>query len=273
MPLPPELIDLRQRGYALLAGTGIEVGALHEPARLPSETDVTYVDALTTDDARRLFPEIGHLELTPPDVVLDIDRDGLNAFATGSLDFVVMSHVLEHLANPIRALTEVFRVLKPGGHAALAVPDKRFTFDRPRRITEFAHLWTDFLNEVEVNPDEHYADFVHAVNPAVRALSPEDARPHLQYARERHEHCHVWDSETIRDFLFLVPPLCGFRARLRFESRAIKITSNISPSGKRFRPRRPDSLAAIDSRRPRLRRSPTRCVHNRHGRWVAWVLR
>jgi glycosyltransferase involved in cell wall biosynthesis/ubiquinone/menaquinone biosynthesis C-methylase UbiE len=43
-------------------------------------------------------------------------------FADGSFDKVLMSEVLEHMADDRIAMSEVFRVLKPGGVLALSVP-------------------------------------------------------------------------------------------------------------------------------------------------------
>ena len=43
-------------------------------------------------------------------------------FASGSFDKVLMSEVLEHLADDRAAMQEVYRVLKPGGVLALSVP-------------------------------------------------------------------------------------------------------------------------------------------------------
>lgn len=52
-------------------------------------------------------------------------------------DYVTMNHVLEHTANPVEVLRSVYRVLKPGGHLIIAVPQasciERYTF---------GHLWT-----------------------------------------------------------------------------------------------------------------------------------
>ena len=43
-------------------------------------------------------------------------------FRDNTFDFVFASHVLEHVKDDLRALSEVRRVLKPGGVAILPVP-------------------------------------------------------------------------------------------------------------------------------------------------------
>jgi ubiquinone/menaquinone biosynthesis C-methylase UbiE len=47
-------------------------------------------------------------------------------FASGSFDKVLMSEVLEHLADDRAAMQEVYRVLKPGGVLALSVPHANY---------------------------------------------------------------------------------------------------------------------------------------------------
>jgi Glycosyltransferase len=49
-------------------------------------------------------------------------------FADNSFDKVLMSEVLEHLADDRGALREVFRILKPGGVLALSVPHANYPF-------------------------------------------------------------------------------------------------------------------------------------------------
>ena len=44
-------------------------------------------------------------------------------FKPESLDFVHGSQVLEHLHNPIDALTRMLRIVKPGGYVVITVPD------------------------------------------------------------------------------------------------------------------------------------------------------
>jgi len=46
----------------------------------------------------------------------------LSLFATNTLDFVFSSHLLEHIQDAGQALSEWFRVLKPGGHLVLYLP-------------------------------------------------------------------------------------------------------------------------------------------------------
>lgn len=46
-------------------------------------------------------------------------------FATQSMDFVFSSHLLEHIEHYEKALKEWFRVIKPGGHLVLYLPDDK----------------------------------------------------------------------------------------------------------------------------------------------------
>ena len=58
-----------------------------------------------------------------PDVVFDLSR--LLPFREGSFDGVEMSHVLEHVAKPIGALEEIWRVCKPDATVHVLSPHFR----------------------------------------------------------------------------------------------------------------------------------------------------
>lgn len=58
------------------------------------------------------------------DVVTDCDN--LEMFASGSMDFVFSSHLLEHIKDAEKALKEWWRVVKIGGHLVLYLPHKDF---------------------------------------------------------------------------------------------------------------------------------------------------
>src|SRR6476469_2809969 len=113
---------LRMRSYC--RGSGIEVGALHHPLPVP-HAKVTYVDRLPVETLRSHYPELAHEPLAPISVLAT--AEDLSPIRTDSQDFVIANHLLEHCQNPIRALAEFDRVLKPGGILYLALPDKRFT--------------------------------------------------------------------------------------------------------------------------------------------------
>jgi SAM-dependent methyltransferase len=54
----------------------------------------------------------------------DGDAQYLDSAADCSFDFVHSSHCLEHLVDPKEGLKNWFRVLKPGGHLVITVPDE-----------------------------------------------------------------------------------------------------------------------------------------------------
>jgi len=69
-------------------------------------------------------------------------RDGTNlvGLANASYDFVLSSHNIEHMANPLKAMAEYVRVLKPGGTLLLVLPYAPLTFDHKRNPANMEHL-------------------------------------------------------------------------------------------------------------------------------------
>ena len=73
-------------------------------------------------------------------VVDDID---LAALPDDSYDVVMSSHVIEHIANPLRALAAWRRITIPGGHLLIVAPHMQGTFDHRRPVTTLSHLIED----------------------------------------------------------------------------------------------------------------------------------
>jgi SAM-dependent methyltransferase len=75
-----------------------------------------------------------------------------------SCDFVLSSHVLEHMANPLQALQEWRRVLKPNGHLLVVLPHRARTFDHKRKTTSWDHLLADFAAATPETDRTHIAE-------------------------------------------------------------------------------------------------------------------
>lgn len=187
----------RTRMMWALAGSGVELGPGHHPYPLPVPgASVRYVDRWEPSENEDLFPELGEDPGFPePDIKANFDTDGLSPLPDESQDFVIASHVLEHLADPIGMLAEIERVLKPGGYALVLLPDKRFTFDAPRDVTPLEHLVEEHAAKVTEVSDEHVREFVTKASvhdvPADESEWPEVIELH----RRRSIHVHCW-TET-----------------------------------------------------------------------------
>lgn len=74
-------------------------------------------------------------------------------FASQSLDFVISHYLFLWLKEPVLALKEMLRVLKPGGTvAALAEPDHLARIDHPKELWKLAELQTRALINQGANP-------------------------------------------------------------------------------------------------------------------------
>ena len=69
---------------------------------------------------------------------LAMDKIDLTAttYHDSSFDFILCSHVLEHIPNDQQAITEMYRILKPGGTTIIQVPlQESPTYENPDIIT------------------------------------------------------------------------------------------------------------------------------------------
>jgi SAM-dependent methyltransferase len=189
-----------------LTGDGIEIGAFTWPLRLPRGAAVRYVDQLDRDGLLRAYgARISAMGLDPASVpetdVVD-DAEHLAKFADRSVDFVIASHVLEHAEDPIEALGNFLRVIRPGGTLMLVLPDPRRTFDAPRPRTTVEHLFSDHRHGPQVSRREHYEEWARFNEELPDVLVPGRV---AEFEREdaRH-HFHVWE---LADFLELLRAL------------------------------------------------------------------
>lgn len=58
------------------------------------------------------------------DVDLNLDITGMSSVKSNEFDLVIACDVLEHVADDIKAMQEILRVLRVGGYAILTVPQK-----------------------------------------------------------------------------------------------------------------------------------------------------
>ena len=184
-----------------LQGDGIEIGALQNPLSVPAKAKVQYVDVLTKQDALKHYPELPADLLVEPTII-----DNAQSLATvpdESLDFCIGNHVLEHTRNPMSALRNWLRVLKPGGVAYVAIPDRTNKLDHRRPVTKLEHI---LLDDLPLDRAEH--NHIHYLEWAIYCNSrppgaEADARAAELEALGYNIHFHVFDKSLFKNMLEL----------------------------------------------------------------------
>jgi hypothetical protein len=155
-----------------LRGRGIEIGAMHNPLRVPPGVVVQYVDYFTPEENRERLSDIASSRLVKPDIVEDCFV--LPSFHESSVDFVVANHVLEHSDNVLKTLIRWTDILRPGGVLYVSVPLAERCFDRGRPITTIEHFVGDLEADragdamsFEAATREHYVEWVTISMPAI----------------------------------------------------------------------------------------------------------
>jgi SAM-dependent methyltransferase len=186
--------DLARR---YLRGDGIEIGALTAPLRTPPGVTVRYVDRFDRDEL--IAQEGASLRSAgvDPNAIVEVDfvedAERLAGIPDRSVDFVIAIHVLEHLQDPIEALTNLVRVVRPGGQVLIVLPDPRLTFDRHRQRTTVEHVLVDHASGPAASRPGHHLEWARDIEGLVGDQM--HARAAEFSATDARHHFHVWEFD------------------------------------------------------------------------------
>lgn len=147
-------------------------------------------------DAKSPAPK--ELHLSEP--CIEAEAANPSCIKDGSYEFVLASHVLEHVANPLRALMEWKRILQPEGVVLVVLPHKAGTFDHRRPFSTLSHIEQDYQNNVTETDLTHLPEILElhdlAMDPG--AGTAEQFRERcLSNASIRAMHHHVFCPDVL----------------------------------------------------------------------------
>lgn len=175
-----------------LKGRGLEIGAFNSPTPLLEGVESDYVDQMSIEEIKKRFPKYEDYYCAYP-IILD-DGEKLRKIENEKYDFLIANHMLEHTENFFETIQNHLRVIKKGGILFYAIPDKRFTFDKNRKLTTYEHLKDELNNGVKENSYEHYLDVAMNIENLKEEEAKEKATELLNEGMDTH--FHVWTSET-----------------------------------------------------------------------------
>jgi SAM-dependent methyltransferase len=197
----------RQRFGRRLTGQVLEVGPGTTAFPTAPGSEVRFADRPLPGGRDASFPElVGEPHGPDADIEVDLDGGGLAGVPDEAYDGVVLSHVIEHVADPVGALQECERVLRPGGRLVLIVPLRHATFDASRPGTPLDHLVAEHragVTEVDVDHIREFCRSVYEQPP----MHPDEVREWhdpdrlddetIAIHRRRSIHAHCWDAEEM----------------------------------------------------------------------------
>jgi SAM-dependent methyltransferase len=136
-------------------------------------------------------------------VIID-EGTTLDTVGDGVYDVVLSSHMLEHTANPIKALKTWHRVCHADGRLVLVLPHRDATFDHLRPLTPVAHMVEDYERDMSEDDTTHFAEVLschdHERDPGM--ISAQDVQKRVESNLElRSLHQHVFAFPNALDLV------------------------------------------------------------------------
>lgn len=133
-----------------------------------------------------------------------LDTTEFKKIPSEKYDFVLGSHIIEHFANPIKAIFEWKRILKAGGILIAVIPHKDGTFDNRRSVTKLSHLIDDYKNNTGENDLKHIEEILelHDLNSDKEAGTIQQFKERsLNNYENRSLHHHVFNTQLAANLI------------------------------------------------------------------------
>jgi SAM-dependent methyltransferase len=136
----------------------LEIGPLTTPMipKIPGQNNVFYADIRSTEDNREFYKDASYVDGSK---IADIDFVIKETYTESiqdaeKFDYVIASHVIEHIPELISFFQDIANVMTPSGKLCLTIPDKRYCFDHYRYPTSFAAFYDIYKNKVPNSPHD-----------------------------------------------------------------------------------------------------------------------
>jgi predicted SAM-dependent methyltransferase len=222
---PVPKLDRQYLADIYIKGGGIEIGALHHPLPIKNKKAVVkYVDRMDEKDLRRQYPELKDEFMVTVDYIADGEL--LESIEDESQDFVIANHFIEHCQNTILTLKNMLRVLKPGGIVFFAVPDKRYTFDKPRPVTPLSHIIQDYEKGPAHGKEQHFYEWAKVFGPDKNEETiAADVKTLI--AMDYSIHFHVWEKKDMDELLVYLMKVLQFDFEIELSFRPKDTNENV----------------------------------------------
>lgn len=148
------------QGIDVKTKIGLEFGPLASPLVRRSDGAVLYADHATTEELRAKYQNHDWDTGAIVDVDLVLSQQSIQEqLGDRRVDYIVASHVIEHVPDMIGWLNSLSEVLTPNGVISLVIPDKRFCFDARRPLSTTGELLEACIEKRQAPTTRQIFDF------------------------------------------------------------------------------------------------------------------
>ena len=136
--------------------------------------------------------------------VLIADVTNMKHIEDGTYEFCISSNNLEHIANPLKAISECLRITKSKGLLIVLVPFKEKCFDHARDYSTFEHVLEDYNNDMQEDDLSHLDEILkkHDYSMDVGCSGKQEFLKRVENNYEnRCLHHHVFNEQLLKRIL------------------------------------------------------------------------